>query len=684
MSITSKDGATTRGRVGKSTPVLSVTKAPQPSTSKVSKAIAKPSKTMSTPQKTNSVNLSVTPLRVTPSPARRVAAPSPARVVTPRKPTAVASTSKRVAVPSPARSTTTSDDDFNAQDASSEVEGVSDELPDLVRSGEESESDDADDLRYQAMRKALGEKERSKRTQPKNAHAARDHLDTVPELVGSEEDSSPERPEYRKKSYQAKVASSKRRVVRAKRRATEERVMAELKADSQRMEKERKRRRKNTTSHKKGARDNYRHRQDHDDEWKAGGDSPDKDQRRPLDVDESEDGSTEESSESEVEKPLPRHRKEAPTKARGRESVSSTLKRKPMARALPPPVFNGRDFDVFKTRFETAAEHNQYDEQELKTHLTYALTGEALTVLKDAGVDQDHWGYEDMIKCLEVRYGRNRARCDIWHTIQKKVRGKKQSVHHYADELKSLIGSAKMMPHVAVHLAYVSFINGLSTTPDVHAHVLRKDKVGTITSAIAIAAKYERDHGTKNRIDGCTPAWASVEHREVVRNKDTAMQNAAEVIQLLQHDLISSRKAREAQEVVTANVKQSMGQAHIDKQAMEIKDLEIKKLRLEQATIMQKLDNIAPAKQSNSYQQNDRPRNNNSNRNQAFGNGRNNNRGRGRNNNRGNFNNNRGRGHSNKGGRDDYRSDSQPRQTALIPPTETIAPNAAVNAQQEA
>ena len=360
--------------------------------------------------------------------------------------------------------------------------------------------------------------------------------------------------------------------------------------------------------------------------------------RRPLDGDQSEDESTEDSSESDDE--VPRRRREHSTESKGGERVNSTQKSKPMARALPPPPFTGRDFNAFKTKFESAAERNQYDEQELKTHLTYALTGKALTIVSDVGLGKEPWGYDEMIKCLDVRHGRNKAGCDIWHLIQRKVRGKRQSVHHYADEFKSIIASSKMMLYIAIQLAFVLFINGLSTTPDVHAHVLRKDREGTLSNVVAIAVKHERDHGMTNRIDGCTPAWDSVEHKEVVRTKETAIANANEVMQLLQRDLIQSREAREAREVVAVavNVIPSNSQTQIDKQAVEIRDLKIKRLRLEQETI-----------------------------------------------NRVNFNNNRGRGQSQRGRRDDYRSDNQPRQaTPPPPPAAPAAPVAVVNTQQQA
>ena len=583
---------------------------------------------------------------------------------------------------------THSDHDYNAQDGSPSGSDESSELPNLVSSDEESDQqEDVDDGRYERMRENLkagpvARKHRSRRTR-----TAREDLDTVPELMESEVDSSPER---LTDMYDGSgVGSTKtRRIVRARRRAEEAYRVAQATIESLRSEKDRKRRNSKKTHGHKSPRRQHKVQRSRNERHNAEGDSPVKQGRRPLDGEDSEDESTEASSESDQEEPrLPRSKKNDSRKSKAKESFS-TQKRKPMSRALPPPAFNGRDFDAFKTKFESAAEHNQYDEQELKTHLTYALTGEALSVVSAAGLGKEPWGYDEMIKCLDVRYGRNKARCDIWHLIQNKVRGKRQSVHHYADELKSIIASSKMMPHVATQLAFVSFINGLSTTPDVHAHVLRKDREGTLSNVVAIAAKYERDHGMKNRIDGCTPAWASVEHREVVRNKETAIANANEVMQLLQRDLIQSREAREkreALEAARANARPSTSQTHMEKQAVEIRDLEIKRLRLEQETILQKLENIVPSKPQNNNPQSDRPRNNNNNRNQAFGQGRSQNRGRGRGANRGNYNNNRGRNQFHRGGHDEYRSTSQPRQAAPPPPTTAPAdPVAVVNTQQQA
>lgn len=164
------------------------------------------------------------------------------------------------------------------------------------------------------------------------------------------------------------------------------------------------------------------------------------------------------------------------------------------APSLKVPKFTGQNWQTFINLFEVVAKRYRWNDVEMRERLEFALESDAQHILNRPGVNS--WSYRRLRGELEVRYGQNKSICEAKNQLFELRRGVNQTAHSYADALENIAGAAKMPIREREGAVEVAFVYGLRDNPDLQHYVQAQMRLGVEESAVAIAARFEREFGT--------------------------------------------------------------------------------------------------------------------------------------------------------------------------------------------
>ena len=160
---------------------------------------------------------------------------------------------------------------------------------------------------------------------------------------------------------------------------------------------------------------------------------------------------------------------------------------------LKVPRFNGKNFHIFKPRFEAVARRRGLNDEQKCDLLTQVLEGDAERVL--AWVLPEHWSYETLMKEAELQFTDNKSYSDVLTELLYMRRKAGESLHEFAHKVQQTSRQAEMREEERQRLTRQAFVIGLADYPLMRAYVEREDKTkDSLRTAVALAVKYEKEH----------------------------------------------------------------------------------------------------------------------------------------------------------------------------------------------
>ena len=167
---------------------------------------------------------------------------------------------------------------------------------------------------------------------------------------------------------------------------------------------------------------------------------------------------------------------------------------------LKVPRFNGKNFHIFKPRFEAVARRRGLNEEQKCDLLTQVLEGDAERVL--SWVLPELWSYETLMKEAELQFTDNKSYADVLTEMLSMRRKAGDSLHEFAHKIQQASRQAEMAEDERQRLTRQAFVVGLADYPLMRAYVEREDrKKDCLRTAVALAVKYEKEHCVEKTAD---------------------------------------------------------------------------------------------------------------------------------------------------------------------------------------
>ena len=163
---------------------------------------------------------------------------------------------------------------------------------------------------------------------------------------------------------------------------------------------------------------------------------------------------------------------------------------------LRMPLFDGGDWAGFISQFEACSEYYGWTEKTKSIRLYTSIIGEARKSLGSAQAGA--WSFARLKKHMEVRFGKNKVFAQIQAELFARQRRPDQSLYAYHDEIIAAANTANIPDDQRTQLVYTAFVYGLRSNKHMHRWVSRRDKVGTIESALELAEAYEDEYGPES------------------------------------------------------------------------------------------------------------------------------------------------------------------------------------------
>lgn len=162
------------------------------------------------------------------------------------------------------------------------------------------------------------------------------------------------------------------------------------------------------------------------------------------------------------------------------------------------PLFDGHDWPGFMYKFRACARRYRWGDRVKARRLHTSIVGEAREALGLA--TGATWSYYQLKRHLENRYGhRNAAFTKLQQNLFARRRKPHQSFVEFYEELLAAANTSTIDGPLRDNLVYTAFIYGLNPNSHMYRWVVRREREGTVESAIGLAAAYEREFHV--------PAW---------------------------------------------------------------------------------------------------------------------------------------------------------------------------------
>ena len=162
--------------------------------------------------------------------------------------------------------------------------------------------------------------------------------------------------------------------------------------------------------------------------------------------------------------------------------------------SMPVPLFDGHDWPGFMSKFRACARHYGWTDRVKARRLHTSIIGEAREALGLA--TGATWSYYQLKKHMDNRYGYRNA---IFSKLQSELFARRrkpgQSLSDFYEELLTAANKARIDNPMRDNLVYTAFIYGLYPDSHMYRWVARRERVGTVESAISLAAAYEHEFG---------------------------------------------------------------------------------------------------------------------------------------------------------------------------------------------
>ena len=157
------------------------------------------------------------------------------------------------------------------------------------------------------------------------------------------------------------------------------------------------------------------------------------------------------------------------------------------------PLFDGHDWSGFISQFEMCAKRYHWSDSVKVMRLIASIVGKARQSLSSTMMT--HWSYFALKKHFETRYGKSQRSVPIQDQLSEITRKTDQNLQQYYDSINRVVNSADMSYEKRDKLVYTTFMQGLRSNQHMHRWVARREKRGTIDSALELAAMYEDEFG---------------------------------------------------------------------------------------------------------------------------------------------------------------------------------------------
>ena len=164
------------------------------------------------------------------------------------------------------------------------------------------------------------------------------------------------------------------------------------------------------------------------------------------------------------------------------------------AKQFPIPKFDGKNWQAFKSVFESVSRHCNWDPEAKALHLKCLITGSAQDSLEV--VDSSDWTYEQLVEHFELRHGRYKSKVEVMIELHGMARKPTQSVTAWRDEVITVANTGSLTRKQYREITYYNFLRGLETFPQMLSWVGEHDKTETLQSCYEWAQRYEREVGT--------------------------------------------------------------------------------------------------------------------------------------------------------------------------------------------
>ena len=161
--------------------------------------------------------------------------------------------------------------------------------------------------------------------------------------------------------------------------------------------------------------------------------------------------------------------------------------------SLRMPLFDGGDWAGFISQFEACDAYYGWDEKTRAIRLYTSIIGDARKSL--GSVPAGAWSFARLKKHMEVRFGKNKVFAQIQAELFSRQRRPDQTLYAFYDEIIAAANTANIPDDQRTQLIYTAFVYGLRSNKHMHRWVSRRDKEGTIESALELAEAYEDEYG---------------------------------------------------------------------------------------------------------------------------------------------------------------------------------------------
>ena len=201
----------------------------------------------------------------------------------------------------------------------------------------------------------------------------------------------------------------------------------------------------------------------------------------------------------------------------GSSSVSSGSVRSSRSSPAPSPsvpLFDGRDWPGFMSKFRECARHYKWSDHVKARRLHTSIVGDARKAIGLA--TGANWSYYQLKRHLEQRYGNyNAAFTRLQQKLFVRRRRPGQSLVDFYEELVATASAANLSSSLRERLVYTAFLYGLYPDSHMYHWIARREQKGTVENALGIAAAYEQEfHAPIQR----QPPMVTVNARNVQQN----------------------------------------------------------------------------------------------------------------------------------------------------------------------